>query len=82
MAWTVTLKESVIKDLRWFGCKDGRRLLNTAVARLRADPLAESRHLKTLPPNPVAQRELRLFGKYRILFNVDTADEGHHYPRR
>src|SRR5437879_2045693 len=73
MAWTVTLKHSVIKDLRWFGRKDGRLLLDTAVERLTADPLAETRHLKTLRTNPVAQRELRLFGKYRVLFNVDPA---------
>jgi|SRR5712692_9964154 len=75
MAWTVTLKESVIQDLRWFGRKDGRLLLNTAVERLTANPLAETRHLKTLRPNPVAQRELRLFGKYRVLFNVDPTAE-------
>ena len=27
--------------------------------------------MKTLRPIPVARRELRLFGKYRVLFNVD-----------
>jgi len=27
--------------------------------------------MKTLRPNPVAQRELRLFGRYRVLFNVN-----------
>ena len=27
--------------------------------------------MKTLRPNPVAQRELRLRGRYRVLFNVD-----------
>ena len=31
--------------------------------------------MKTLRPNPVAQRELRLFGKYRVLFNVDQEQE-------
>src|SRR5437588_454721 len=75
MAWTVALKESVIKDLRWFGRKDSRLLLDTAVDRLTADPLAETRNLKTLRPNPIAQRELRLFGKYPVLFNVDAAAE-------
>jgi hypothetical protein len=50
-------------------------LLSAAVERLTADPLAETRHLKTLRPNPVAQRELRLFGKYRVLFSVDPAAE-------
>jgi mRNA-degrading endonuclease RelE of RelBE toxin-antitoxin system len=75
MGWTVTLKESVIDDLRWFGKKDGRLLLNDAEQRLSSDPLLESRNMKTLRPNPVAERELRLFGKYRVLFNVDKEDE-------
>jgi mRNA-degrading endonuclease RelE of RelBE toxin-antitoxin system len=73
MTWEVVLKESVIDDLRWFGKKDGRLLLREAEARLSAGPLAESGEMKTLRPNPVAQRELRLFGKYRVLFNVDEA---------
>jgi hypothetical protein len=38
---------------------------------LRADPITENRNAKTLRPEPVAQRELRLFGKYRVLFNLD-----------
>lgn len=75
MPWTVTLKESVIGDLRWFGKKQGKLLLNEAKKRLSADPLAETRQMKTLRPNPVAQRELRLFGKYRVLFNVDQDAE-------
>ncbi|HUG67834.1 MAG TPA: hypothetical protein VMM76_08780 [Pirellulaceae bacterium] len=75
MSWTVELKESVIDDLRWFGRKDGRRLLNEAEQHLVADPLLESRNMKTLRPNPVAERELRLFGRYRVLFNVNEANE-------
>ena len=75
MSWVVTLKESVIDDLRWFGRKDGRTLLNEAEERLSADPQVESRSMRTLRPNSVAQRELRLFGKYRVLFNVDDEHE-------
>ncbi len=71
MAWSVELKESVIDDLRWFGKRDGRQLLREILRRLEEDPLVESRQMKTLRPNPVAGRELRLFGKYRVLFNVD-----------
>lgn|SRR5487761_1729575 len=74
MPFAVNLKESVIDDLRSLGSKEGRRLLKEAEKRLSADPLAETRNLKTLRPNPVAQRELRLFGKYRILFNVEAAE--------
>ena len=75
MPWTVALKESVIDDLRWFGRKDGRLLLNEAEGRLATEPTAETANMKTLRPNPVAQRELRLFGKYRVLFNVDEEAE-------
>jgi len=71
MSWTVKIKVSVIGDLRWFGKKDSRKLLTEIESRLSADPLAETRNMKTLRPDPVAQRELRLFGKYRSLFNVD-----------
>jgi hypothetical protein len=68
------MKESVIEDLRSLGRKEGRAVLRAATARLSTDPLVESRNLKTLRPNPVAQRELRLFGIYRVLFNVEPAE--------
>jgi mRNA-degrading endonuclease RelE of RelBE toxin-antitoxin system len=71
MAWSVELKESVLDDLRWFGKKNGRQLLRAALQRLEEDPLAETRQMKTLRPNPIADRELRVFGKYRVLFQVD-----------
>ena len=75
MAWSVALKESVVQDLRWFGKKQGRAILQAASAVLADDPGAETRNLKTLRPNPFAQRELRLLGKYRILFNLDKQTE-------
>jgi len=75
MSWTIELKESVINDLRWSGTRDGRMLLEEAEQHLSSDPTLESRNMKTLRPNPIAKRELRLFGKYRILFNVDEANE-------
>ena len=60
-----------MEHLQWFGKTTGRRLLKTCLSRLEQDPLAETKNLKTLRPNPIAQRELRLFGKYRVLFSVD-----------
>jgi len=33
--------------------------------------LIETRQMKTLRPNAVAARERRLFGKFRVLFDVD-----------
>ena len=75
MSWTVNLKESVIADLRWFGKRDSRMLLKEAEQQLSSNPLRESRNMKTLRPNPVAERELRMFGKYRVLFNLDEEAE-------
>ena len=46
-------------------------VLKEAIKRLAAEPLLETRQVKTLRPNSVAERELRLFGKYRVLFNID-----------
>ena len=71
MAWTVQVKEAALQHLRAFGKKTGRQLLKAALEHLERDPLAETKNLKTLRPNPVAQREVRLFGKYRVLFGVD-----------
>ncbi len=70
MVWRVVWKESVIKDLRWMGSREGRLLLREAEQILTCDPTAKTRNLKTLRPNPFAQRELRLFGRYRIRFNL------------
>jgi mRNA-degrading endonuclease RelE of RelBE toxin-antitoxin system len=75
MGWKIALKESVINDLRWFGKREGRLVLKEAERRLSEEPTAETANMKTLRPNPIAQRELRLFGKYRVLFNVDEDAE-------
>jgi mRNA-degrading endonuclease RelE of RelBE toxin-antitoxin system len=75
MAWTVEVKEAALEHLQWFGKKTGRKLLKEALEHLEHNPLIESKNLKTLRPNSVAQKELRLFGKYRILFSVDEEAE-------
>ena len=74
MRWSVEVKEAAIEHLRWFGKKTARLLLEEAITILGDNPLAESKQLKTLRPNRVAQKELRLWGKYRILFSVDEED--------
>jgi mRNA-degrading endonuclease RelE of RelBE toxin-antitoxin system len=71
----VLLKESVIDDLRVLGTKPSRAVLREATKRLEADPLAQTRNMKTLRPNLIAQRELRLFGKYRALFNIGRSHQ-------
>jgi mRNA-degrading endonuclease RelE of RelBE toxin-antitoxin system len=74
-AWIVTLKESVIDDLRALGRARGRVVLKAAAERLASDPLTVTRNLKSLRPNRVAHRELRLFGRYRVLFTIDEAEK-------
>src|SRR5438132_1475678 len=61
--WNVALKESVIEDLRSIGPVAARAVLKKASFLLAEDPQAETQNRKTLRPNPVAERELRLFGK-------------------
>ena len=63
--------ERLAYSLKGLGANKGRMLLREAERRLALDPLIESRTIKTLQPNEVAERQLRLWGKYRILFNVD-----------
>jgi hypothetical protein len=65
------IKDAVVDHLEWFGKKTGRKLLKEAIEFLERDPLAESKNMKTLRPNPFADRELRIFGKYRFLFVLD-----------
>lgn len=74
MPWNVEIKEAALEHLRWFGKKVGRKLLVASLEQLQRDPLAETKNQKTLRPNRIAQRELRIFGKYRVLFSVDEED--------
>lgn len=74
MPWDVEIRESVLGDLRWFGRRTAKLLLTLAIAALESDPLAETRNSKTLRPNPVAGRELRLLGEFRVLFDVDEEE--------
>lgn len=68
---TLVRSEGADGDLRWLGRGNSRWLLKEALKRLEQDPTVETRNMKTLRGNTVAQRELRIHGKYRILFNVD-----------
>lgn len=71
---TVVRSRFLLEDLRWLGRKQQRLLLKEALRRLEQDPLASTRNMKDLRPNALAQRELRLFGKYRLFYNVDPAE--------
>jgi len=69
--WTVLVLREAIDDLKWFETAMRKVVMNLAIEQLKVDPKLESRNLKTLRPNPAAQREIRLLGRYRVLFDVD-----------
>jgi mRNA-degrading endonuclease RelE of RelBE toxin-antitoxin system len=73
MKLTLASKETRV-DLRHLGRKNERLIMKELerLAPLAADPDFETRNLKTLRENAVAQRELRLWGKVRVLFNIDV----------
>ena len=73
MRFVVEVTQEAFDDLCWFGNVIARRLLDEATKRLEVDPISETRQMKTLAPNPVAERELRLFGDFRVMFNVELA---------
>ena len=75
MAWTIVVKEAALDHLEGFGKKTGRLVLRESLQQLKTDPLAETKNMKTLRPNSVADRELRVLGKYRVLFSVDEEKE-------
>ncbi len=72
--WTVLVSDSAVEDLRWIGRPDSRLVLTEAINRLSNDPLAESPNQKRLRPNPKASHELRLRGKYRVLYSADESN--------
>lgn len=75
MAWTILLTPSAIKDLDWLGKNQGRQLLRLVETILDHDPAMESSVFITLAPNGLVQRELRIAGKFRVLFNVHEEKE-------
>jgi mRNA-degrading endonuclease RelE of RelBE toxin-antitoxin system len=53
------------------GKKTARKVLEATLELLEQNPPADTRNMKSLRPNRFADREVRLFGKYRVLFSVD-----------
>ena len=71
--WSVEFKKSAVGDLEWFSPATARSLVQGMIGRLTNDPVSETRNCKALRSNPIAQRELRLGGKYRILYSIEEA---------
>jgi len=71
-AWTLELKESVIDDLRALGFKQGRAVLKEASGAFGGKPAGSDAASQNTATEP--ERELRLFGGYRVLFTLAEAE--------
>jgi mRNA-degrading endonuclease RelE of RelBE toxin-antitoxin system len=59
------------QDLKWFRKNEQNVILDAIEAQLRYEPTIETRNLKRLRPNQMAEWELRV-GKFRIFYDVDN----------
>jgi mRNA-degrading endonuclease RelE of RelBE toxin-antitoxin system len=75
MPWTFAFAELAEGDLRAFDKKTQRFIITETRKRLAANPKAKGRNIKDLRPNLAAQRELRLPGGIRVLFDVDEPSQ-------
>jgi len=70
MPWTLEILPSALKDLGSFEKFDQVAIVKAIEQKLRRDPTKRSTNLKALSPNPVAQYQLRVVGRFRVLYNV------------
>ncbi len=63
-------------DLRWFGKKNGRMLLDEAERELARDPLSATRNMKTLRPNAVAQRAASDYSASTVFSSTSMREHG------
>ncbi len=71
MKWSLEILPSALEDLRVFQKFDQVTIIKTVERKLTQNPTAVSKNLKELDPNPVAQYELRISDRFRVLYNVE-----------
>ena len=75
MPWSIQILPSAVADLDFFPAS-AQRIIEGAVDRhLLHAPLAISRNLKLLQPNPIASYELRIHGQYRVWYRGDDVSQ-------
>ena len=75
MKWSLKILPSALRDLGFFQKFDQVTIIKTVERKLTENPTTVSRNLKELEPNPIAQYELRITDRFRVLYNVDL--KGH-----
>ncbi len=69
----IRLTREAVEDLRTYGNRDRRQLMDGIDACLRHEPDRETRNNKMLRPNRLAERELRL-GRFRVFYDIDRVN--------
>lgn len=70
MSWPLEILPSALKDLGYFQKFDQVAIVKGMEQKLRLDPTKLSTNLKALKPNPLAQYQLGIVGRFRVLYNV------------
>lgn len=73
MKWSMQILPSALGDLADLPGYAQRIIIDAVNQKLIDEPTAFSRNLKQLRSNPVAGYELRVQGRYCVLYNVDQA---------
>jgi mRNA-degrading endonuclease RelE of RelBE toxin-antitoxin system len=69
MMYTIDFTDSAQEDLRQLRKFDQVTIAQTVEVQLTSEPMKETRHRKSLEPNELAQRELRI-GRFRVFYDV------------
>jgi mRNA-degrading endonuclease RelE of RelBE toxin-antitoxin system len=73
MAYHITITDEADSHLRALPAHDRRILEAAIVTRLTQQPTVQTRAIKRLRPNPLAEYELRA-GDLRVLYNVEGSE--------
>ena len=73
MAFTITITSDAGRQLKSLTARQQRLVEASVQSRLVSKPTTESKAIKRLRPNPLAQFELRV-GNLRVLYNVQETE--------
>ena len=72
MSWDIEILPDAVQDLRHLEKSDQATIASHIDKRLSQNPTRESRNIKRLRQNPVAQYEMRVTGEFRVLYKAST----------
>ncbi len=73
MKFRIELAQSALDDLRWLRKSEQALILDAIDGQLQYEPVAETRHRKSLRENILSRWELRV-DKFRVFYNVNETE--------